>query len=412
VHNYDSGAIKRYMRLPKFKRDWALALAPRELAQVREGYVFAAICVITLVLVALGDVRTYQYGTIGGIAFLPVVAAAWLLSGRLTLLVVGTAMGLAFLTSVLGPVAPVTVITRMVLIPILAILARLAATTVIRIRESELQTREARAAEERMRDLERAKSEFLRLASHELRGPVSIMRGYLAMIEDGTLGPLAAPLEKVVPTLVASAAGISHTIDQMLDTARLEDSRLEIRRRRVDLAQLVREAAGNVDLLHGRTHKVLWVGCEAALLADLDINRISTVVGNLVSNAIKYSPAGSEVRVQLEQEGDRARVRVHDEGCGIRAEDMPRLFTRFGRIVTPETSEIPGTGLGLYLSRELARLHGGDVTASSVVGVGSTFTLDLPLPVPVRATSPPPRKAGRVGVGPARLPQGRRRLAD
>src|SRR6266513_1808169 len=184
------------MRLPKFKRDWALALAPRELAHVREGYIFAAICIVTLVLVALGDVRTYQYGTIGGIAFLPVVAGAWLLSDRLTLLVVATAMTLAFLTSVLGPVAPVTVLTRMVLIPMLAILARLAATTVIRIRESELQTREARAAEERMRELERAKSEFLRLASHELRGPVSIMRGYLAMLEDGTLGPLPAPVEK------------------------------------------------------------------------------------------------------------------------------------------------------------------------------------------------------------------------
>src|SRR5207302_3516231 len=162
---------------------------------------------------------------------------AWLLSDRLTLLVVGVAMLLAVLTSVLGPLAPVTMLTRLVMFPSLAILARLAATTVIRIQESETQTREARAAEERMRELERAKSEFLRLASHELRGPVSIMRGYLSMLEDGTLGPLSAPVEKVVPTLVASGTGISHTIDQMLDTARLEDSRLQIRRRRVDLAR-------------------------------------------------------------------------------------------------------------------------------------------------------------------------------
>src|SRR5205823_13671592 len=112
-----------------------------------------------------------------------------------------------------------------------------------------------------------------------------------------------------VPTLVASGTGISHTIDQMLDTARLEDSRLQIRRRRVDLARLVRESAANVELLHGRTHRVRTVGCDTAIMADLDVNRISTVVGNLVSNAIKYSPAGSEVRVQLEQEGGRARVR-------------------------------------------------------------------------------------------------------
>src|SRR5207237_460933 len=122
-------------------------------------------------------------------------------------------------------------------------------------------------------------------------------------------------------------------------------------------------------------------------------------------------PAGSEVRVQLEQEGGRARVRVHDQGGGIRAEDMARLFTRFGRIVTPETSEIPGTGLGLYLSRELARLHGGDVTAPSVVGEGSTFTLEVPLPQPVRAT-PAPRRAAREGMGSRRPLQSRRRLAD
>ena len=87
------------MRLPEFKRDWALALAPRELAHVREGYVFAAICVVTLCLVAVGDVRTHQYGTVGEIAFVPVVAAAWLLSDRLTLLVVGVAMLLAVLAS-------------------------------------------------------------------------------------------------------------------------------------------------------------------------------------------------------------------------------------------------------------------------------------------------------------------------
>jgi signal transduction histidine kinase len=400
------------MRLPRIKRDWALALAPRELALMREGYVFAGLCILTLVLVALGDVRAYQYGTIGGIAFLPVVAAAWLLSDRLTLLVVGVAMTLAFLTSTLGPVAPVTALTRMILIPILAILARLAATTVIRIRDSEVQTREARASEERMRELERAKSEFLSLASHELRGPISILRGYLAMLEDGTLGPLPAPVEQVVPTLVASAAGISSTIDQMLDTARLEDSRLQIRPRRVDLARLVREAAANVDLLHGKSHGVRWVGCDVATMADVDVNRINTVIGNLVSNAIKYSPAGSEVHVQLEHDKERVRVHVRDQGGGIRTEDMSRLFTRFGRIVTPENSEIPGTGLGLYLSRELARLHGGDVTASSVVGQGSTFTLELPAPKRLAraGTTPPPRKAGRTGVGPRGA--SRRQLTD
>ena len=362
------------------KRDWALALAPKELSGRPEGFIFACLCMAVLTLVAVADVRTHQYGTIGAIAFLPVLAAAWLLSDRLTVLVAGLAMALALLTALLGPVAVVTALTRVILFPILAVLARLAATTVVRIHRSEMQTREARAAEVRMRELERAKSEFLRLASHELRGPIAILRGYLNMLEDGTLGPLPATLEKVVPVLVASAAGINHTIDQMLDAARLEDSRLQLQPELTDLAELVRQAAANVELLHGGRNQVVCRDCRDPVLVDLDANRIGTVIGNLVSNAIKYSPAGSQVDVLLEKGPAQARVHVRDRGVGIAAADMPRLFTRFGRLERAETSDVPGTGLGLYLSRELARMHGGDITAVSTPGTGSIFTLELPLP--------------------------------
>ena len=359
---------------------WALALAPKELSGRPEGFIFACLCMAVVVLVAIADVRTHQYGTVGGIAFIPVLAAAWLLSDRMTAVVVGVAMSLALLGALLGPVAIVTALTRVILIPILAVLARLAATTVVRIHRSEMQTREARAAEERMRELEGAKSEFLRLASHELRGPIAILRGYLNMLEDGTLGPLPPTVDKVVPVLVASAAGINQTIDQMLDAARLEHSRLQIQRRRTDLAQLVQQTAANVQLLHGDSHHVSCRGCEQPVLVDLDANRIATVVGNLVSNAIKYSPVGSQVDLLVEKGPAHVRVHVRDRGMGIPAADMPRLFTRFGRLERPETSDVPGTGLGLYLSRELARMHGGDISAVSTPGQGSVFSLELPLP--------------------------------
>ncbi len=387
------------MRLPRFKRDWALGLAPQELSDSREGYFFTALCVFTLALVAVADVKAAPYGTIGAIALLPVLAAAWLLSWRLTLIVVLAAWGVAFLTSLLGPVPPVTALTDIFLIPILAILTRLAATTVIRNRESEIAAREAREREARTRELERAKSEFLRLASHELRGPVSIMRVYLGMLEDETLGPLTPGVRKVVPIMVASSFGMSRTIDQMLDAARLEDSRLQLRIRRVDLGRLLREAAENVRVIHGESHPVRCEGCAEVVPADVDEARITTVVGNLVSNAIKYSPPGSEVVLRMETDGDRVRVHVSDHGVGIAEEDMPRLFTRFGRIVNKATSDISGTGLGLYLSRELARLHRGDLTSVSVAGQGSTFTLELPLPRPPPAAGP---AAGRIRTSVAR----------
>ncbi len=98
-----------------------------------------------------------------------------------------------------------------------------------------------------------------------------------------------------------------------------------------------------------------------------------------MSNAIKYSPQGGVIECELTARGGIARVAVKDSGLGIAPGDLPILFTRFGRISTPHTDHLPGTGLGLYLGRQLARLHGGEITVESASGKGSTFTLHLPL---------------------------------
>jgi signal transduction histidine kinase len=103
------------------------------------------------------------------------------------------------------------------------------------------------------------------------------------------------------------------------------------------------------------------------------------IVTNLLHNAIKYSPRGGEVRVSCAVQDGTACVAVSDEGMGIAEADQARLFTRFGRIATEETRSIPGTGLGLYLARDLARRHDGGIGVSSQPGRGSTFTLTLPL---------------------------------
>ena len=110
-----------------------------------------------------------------------------------------------------------------------------------------------------------------------------------------------------------------------------------------------------------------------------DEKRLTAMLTNLIDNAIKYSPGGGDIEVACEHDGRVARVTVRDHGIGINAEQAHMLFTRFGRLVTPETSHIRGTGLGLYLARETARLHGGDIHVSSTLGGGSTFTVVLPL---------------------------------
>jgi len=120
-------------------------------------------------------------------------------------------------------------------------------------------------------------------------------------------------------------------------------------------------------------------GCLDSVAAlDYPRERLETIVVNLIDNALKYSPPGGAVRLAVATEDASATLRVRDQGIGIAEADLPRLFTRFGRLVTAENSHIPGTGLGLYLSREIARMHGGDITVSSALGQGSEFTLTLP----------------------------------
>src|SRR3989440_2314973 len=242
----------------------------------------------------------------------------------------------------------------------------------------QLEANRLRKKADQLASLEKAKSEFLRLASHELRGPAATLSGYLSMIEDGTLGPIPQRLRPVLPMLKAKTAQINLLANEMVEAARLEDGRLELKRKRVDLRQIVHRTIVTAQTMATPRHRVRFedrVGGELWLLGDL--MRLEIVMGNLVDNAIKYSPAGGDVTAQVSAVGGLAILSVRDQGIGIAAEDMSRLFVRFSRLAP--FGEGPGTGLGLYLARELARLPGGDIVAVSKPGKGSEFTLSLPL---------------------------------
>ena len=232
---------------------------------------------------------------------------------------------------------------------------------------------------DRMASLDKVKSEFLRLASHELRGPLGVLRGYVSMLADGSLGEMPAGAARVMPTLETKLAEISRLIDQMLETARLEDSRLHLSLEDTDLRDLVIDAVEAMRPLGGPHHSFEIDVPRGVVPVLVDRGRVGAILTNLIDNAIKYSPDGGRVSVKLWARGQLGLVEVADQGLGIAETDRHALFTRFGRVVTPENSHIPGTGLGLYLSRELAVMHGGDIRAESLAGSGSTFTLELPL---------------------------------
>ena len=228
--------------------------------------------------------------------------------------------------------------------------------------------------------LERAKSNFLMLASHELRTPLTVLNGYVSMLADGSQGP--ERLGEILPILQQALGRMNVLVDQLMEATRLADSKLRLRRQPVDLRTVV-ESAANRSVARWHRDQDFALGLPgAAVPATVDVLRLETAVENLVDNAFKYSEPGGRVSCELRIAEDVARLAVQDEGIGMSEDEMVVLFTRFGRIVNAQNGHIDGTGLGLFLSRETARSHGGDITVTSVTGRGSRFELTLPLTEP------------------------------
>jgi signal transduction histidine kinase len=232
---------------------------------------------------------------------------------------------------------------------------------------------------ERSRGLERLKGEFLNIAAHELRSPLGIIRGYASMLSEGMLPDVDRGI--ALARIAEKAEEMARLISDMLETARLETvgPELELELDPVDLLHVVDAAIAEMRPLLGAGHRFTLGARPDTIAVIADRQRLTTMLTNLIDNAIKYSPAGGDIEVGVGNDGRVARVTVRDHGIGINEEQAHMLFTRFGRLVTPETSHIRGTGLGLYLAREIALLHGGDIQVTSTPGDGSTFTVVLPL---------------------------------
>ena len=242
---------------------------------------------------------------------------------------------------------------------------------------------------ERLAALEKTKSQFLNLASHELRSPLGVINGYLSMLEQGVFGQLKESGVRALEVLKAKTVEMNLLVAQMLDAARLEDGRLALKRDRLDLRDVAEEAMQVVRPLTGADHDLSLDAPPYQVTVFGDVDRILTIISNLLENAIKYSPQGGTVQCLVSADDHAASVTVIDSGVGIAREDLPRLFNRFERLQNLKTSHVAGTGLGLYLSRELARQHGGDIQVESRPGAGSRFTLTLPLAGPIEEPEVP-----------------------
>jgi signal transduction histidine kinase len=230
---------------------------------------------------------------------------------------------------------------------------------------------------QRIASLEKAKTDFLNVASHELRGPMTVIKGYLTMLESGALGELSQRAMRVLPLLIAKSDEVNWMVEQMVEASRLEEGRVVLKKQAADVMELTERAIEGMRTVL-TSHELRVDRPSRAINAEVDPDRFQIVIRNLLSNAAKYSPAGSTIKVLVSRNGG-ASISVTDEGIGIAPDEQARLFTRFVRIEKQSTEHISGTGLGLWLSREIARMHDGDLTVESSPGSGSTFTLQLPV---------------------------------
>ncbi|MFG3254574.1 sensor histidine kinase [Streptomyces sp. NPDC048172] len=238
----------------------------------------------------------------------------------------------------------------------------------------------------RRAQLEAARKAMTSDVAHELRTPLSNIRGWLEAVEDG----LADPDPELVSALLSQALLLQHVIDDLRDLAEADAGELRLEKERVEVAELLRatavahraaaEAAG-VTLTVAEPGEGAGAGTGAgAPELDADPVRLRQAVGNLVSNAVRHTPAGGTVTLSARCEGGEAVLEVADTGTGIAPGELPHVFDRFWRAEKSRGRRGGGSGLGLAIVRKLAEAHGGTVTAASTPGRGSVFALRLPLP--------------------------------
>jgi signal transduction histidine kinase len=234
--------------------------------------------------------------------------------------------------------------------------------------------RELLAQNERLQASERQKSELISIVSHEVRTPLSSLLGFTDLLLRTDVDE--AQRRRYLEIIHAESRRLASLTGDFLDVRLLEEGRLELHLEEVDLSQIAREQAATF-LAQSERHELVLELPDEPILVEGDRDRLSQVVGNLVANAVKYSPDGGRVAVHAERSDGKAVLEVRDQGRGIPLSDQPLIFTKFYR-GRAAASGIPGTGLGLAIARELVHAHGGEIGFESELGRGTTFRVELP----------------------------------
>jgi two-component system, sensor histidine kinase and response regulator len=230
---------------------------------------------------------------------------------------------------------------------------------------------------ERLRELDGMKDEFIGLVSHELRTPLTSIIGYVRLLRDERTSEASA--DQYAEVIQRNSQRLLRLVEDLLFLSQTHSGTMQVDLRSADLAEIAKIAVEEMRPEAERKHIALVFSPACAPRLPVDATRIAQLLGNLISNAVKFTPDGGKVEVKVGTEPGKAVLEVSDTGIGIPAADRERIFDRFFRSAIATQQMIPGTGLGLTIAKNIAAAHHGSITVDSDEGRGSTFRLWLPL---------------------------------
>jgi signal transduction histidine kinase len=241
--------------------------------------------------------------------------------------------------------------------------------------------RELNEANAKLRELSELKEEFLALTTHDLRSPLTVISGVISFFTSGRLGELSPEQKNMVAMMERNTQNLIELVNDLLDASKLESGTMRLDVASIDLRGIIDELHEAMEPLareKGITLKEILPTRLPPVTADRA--KLRRILVNLLSNALKFTPKGGHVEVRAGQEEDgRVRLSVSDTGVGIAPDDVKRLFDKYEQARSRATRGEKGTGLGLYITKQLVELHGSEITVNSEIGHGSTFTFTLPI---------------------------------
>jgi signal transduction histidine kinase len=243
-------------------------------------------------------------------------------------------------------------------------------------------------ANEQLTQADLYKDDFLSVISHELRTPLNFITGFASILDDEVVGPLSDEQHECLGKILNGSERMLGLVNDLLDFAKIQAEKFLLDVRPLDYAALVEDMAGSLQALAGPRRIALVTEVAVADPVPLDGVRVGQVLTNLISNAIKFTPEGGEIRVRAWVDGDCLITEVADNGIGIAPENLSKVFEKFKQLDMSATRQVGGTGLGLAITKALVEAHGGTIVVTSEPQVGSTFRFSLP--VAARVVVPPP----------------------